>query len=205
MIRRPMIWKTATLLFLLVGCGRKESDGSVAEPYLADGSSVAFALEILQSGNGSQQWRGTYASQGKVAKFRIEFGPATPAETEAGKDFNIKAGEGRLSPEAGSDSSVLLADLRKALQAKIQARPAPRRSSVPFTFANLGENLSQTAGGGFSAKPPGNWTTLKIFLGEGVQEGEVFLNLNPKIGKGQFSMKDPDFGDLVLMELAKVL
>ena len=63
------------LLFLFMGCGRKESGGSVTETYLADGSSVAFELEILQSGNGSQKWRGTYAARGKVARFRIEFGP----------------------------------------------------------------------------------------------------------------------------------
>ena len=189
MMRLPTIWTAATLLFLLGGCGRKESGGSVAEAYLADDSSVAFDLEILQSGNGSQQWRGTYASQGKVAKFRIEFGPARPAETEAGKDFNLKSGEGRFAPEAGSDASVLLADLGKALQAKVQPRAASIRTRVPFTFANIGENLSQATGGGFGAD----------------QEGEVFLNLNPKIGKGQFSMKDAEYGDLVLTELAKVL
>jgi len=132
-------------------------------------------------------------------------GPATASETDTGKDFNIKSGEGRFAPEAGSDSSVLLADLGKALQARVQPRATPIRTRVPFTFANIGENLSQTAGGGFGTMPPGNWTAIKIFLGEGDQEGEVFLNLNPKIGKGQFSMKDPEYGDLVLAELAKVL
>ena len=65
--------------------------------------------------------------------------------------------------------------------------------------------MSQATGGGFGAKPPGNWTAIKIFLGAGDQEGEVFLNLNPKIGKGQFSMKDAEYGELVLTELAKVL
>jgi len=46
---------------------------------------------------------------------------------------------------------------------------------------------------------------MKIFIGEGDQEGEVFLNFNLAIRKGQLSMKDPDYGDLVLRELAKVL
>jgi len=200
-----MIWKMATLLLLLMGCGRKETAASVAEPYLPDQDSVGFELEPLQGGNGSQQWIGTYTSQGKTARFRIEFGAATPSDTNAGKDLDIKFGRGRFTPEVGSDSSVLLADLQKALQAKTQPRPAVIRASVPFTFANIGENLSQTAGGGFAAEPPGHWTTLKLFLGEGDQEGEVFLNLNPKIRKGQFSIKDPDYGDLVLVELAKVL
>ena len=51
-----MVWKAATLLLLLAGCNRRESGGSVAEPYLPDEASVAFALEPLQGGNGSQQW-----------------------------------------------------------------------------------------------------------------------------------------------------
>jgi hypothetical protein len=100
---------------------------------------------------------------------------------------------------------VLLADLRKALQAKNQHQTAATKSSVQFTFANIGEDLSQAPGGGFGTKQPGNWTALKIFLGDGDQEGEFFLNLNPRTGRGQFSMKDPDYGDLVLGELARVL
>jgi len=198
------MWIVGTFMLLLAGCDRTESSGLVAEPYLPDEVSVAFELEPLQGGNGSQ-WIGAYASQGKVARFRIEFGPAKASDANAAKNFNIKFGEGRFSPETGSDPSVLLADLRKALQAKIQPRPAPTRTSVPFTFANIGENLSQAAGGGFNATPPGNWTATKLFLGEGDQKGEVFLNINSKIRKGQFSMKDPDYGDLVLGELAKVL
>jgi len=46
---------------------------------------------------------------------------------------------------------------------------------------------------------------MKIFIGEGDQKGEVFLNLNPVLGKGQFSIKDPDYGDTVLGQLASVL
>jgi hypothetical protein len=198
-----MVWQALTFVLLFCSCNRRE--GIVTEPYLPDEASVAFELEPLQGGNGSQQWIGTYASQGKIARFRIEFGPAKASTTRAGQDFNIKSGEGRFMPETGSDSTVLLADLRRALQAKTQPQPAPTRTSVPFTFANIGENLSQAAGGGFGTKPPGNWTALKIFLGQGDQEGEVFLNLNPKARKGQFSMKDQDYGDLVLGELAKVL
>ena len=204
MVCRAMRWKSAAFVLLLASCSRRES-GIVTEPYLPDEASVAFELEPLQGANGSQEWLGIYASQGRVARFIIAFGPATASDIKAGQDFNIKSGEGRFIPEAGSDSSVLLAELRKALQAKTQHQPAPAKTSVVFTFANIGENLSQAPGGGFGTKPPGNWTALKIFLGEGDQEGEMFLNLNPKARKGQFSMKDPDYGDLVLGELAKVL
>jgi hypothetical protein len=46
---------------------------------------------------------------------------------------------------------------------------------------------------------------MKIFIGDGDQQGEVFLNLNPVLRKGQFSIKDPDYGDIVLAQLASVL
>jgi hypothetical protein len=36
-------------------------------------------------------------------------------------------------------------------------------------------------------------------------EAEVFLNTNTVLGKAEFSIKDPDEGDQVLAELAKVL
>lgn len=99
----------------------------------------------------------------------------------------------------------MLAYLEKALQAKNRHLPTAKKTGVPFTYASFGDNLSQAVGGGFSASRPGNWTAIKLFLGQGDQEGEVFLNINPKFRKGQFSMKDPDYGDLVLTELAKVL
>ena len=72
--------------------------------------------------------------------------------------------------------------------------------------ASIGSlDLSQAPGGGFNTNPPGGWTAMKIFIGEGEQESEVFVNLNPAIGKGQFSIKDADYGDKVLKQLATVL
>lgn len=106
---------------------------------------------------------------------------------------------------AGSDATVLLADLKVALEATTQPAKVGRVDSLPFEFVTLGKNKSQATGGGFADKPPGNWIPMKIFLGEGKNEGQVFLNLNPILKMGQFSSKDPDYGDLVLAQLAKVL
>jgi hypothetical protein len=47
---------------------------------------------------------------------------------------------------------------------------------------------------------------MKIFLttkSEG--DTEVFLNLSPATRKGEFSIKDPDYGNAVLAALATVL
>jgi hypothetical protein len=201
MCRQLIIWSTISSLLVLAGCGRRPAGLSTIEPYLPDDASVAFKLESATVGAGSQHWIGTYKSKGKTARFGIELGPSTTAATE----FNIRSGTGRFVPDPASDSSFLLVDLQKALRAKGQHAPAPKKTPISFAYANIGENLSQASGGGFSVKPAGNWTAIKLFLGEGDQEGELFLNINSKTGTGQFSMKDADYGDLVLAELARVL
>jgi hypothetical protein len=102
---------------------------------------------------------------------------------------------------------VLLADLKRTLEAKHLPAHVHRSSNLPFTFAILGENQSQAADGGFNEKPRGNWTAMKIFIGFGAGNdyGEVFLNLNQVSQKAQFSEKDQDYGDYVLTKLATVL
>jgi hypothetical protein len=147
----------------------------------------------------------TYRAKGRTAKFRVEFGLPKPGGANDSKDFPIKVGEGRFVSERGSDASVLLVDLKKGLEAKTLPSKVQRLESIPFTFANIGENLSQAANGGFNTEPPGNWTAIKIFIGEGEKEAELFLNINQVTRKGQFSIKDSDYGDLALAQLAKVL
>lgn len=193
---------TLTFLLSLIGCKQKSTGLSAIEPYLADDASVPMKLEPVESLDGSQQWIVTYESLGKTAKFKIELGPA---ELQPENEFNIRSGEGRFIPAPESDSSVLLADLEKALQAHLRHTPAAKKTTVPFTYAILGEKLSEARNGGFSVQPAGEWTAMKLFLGAGEEESELFLNVNSKRRTARFSMKDPDYGDLVLAELAKVL
>jgi hypothetical protein len=203
---QPVVIFSLLIALSLSGCNQKESGGAVVtEAHVPGDSSVAFELEPVQSGDGSRQWIGTYASPGKIARFRMDFGPTESVPGKNPADPKIESGEGTLQPEPTSDSSVLLADLQKALHAKSLPVPAEKKTSVPFTYVKIGDNLSQTSGGGFSKIPPGNWTSMKLIFGPENKEGEVFLNINPNIRKGQFSMKDPDSGDRVLVELAKVL
>jgi hypothetical protein len=195
-------------IFLLVtsGCTRpaKTAQGSTREVYVSDSGSVGFEIESLKSENETLRFRATYASPGKLAKFAMKFGPMRTLEDS--KDFPMKTGVGRLVAEPGSDADILLSDLKMALEAKAIPVKVQRVKTLPFTFVNLGDNLSQApSGGGFNQKPPGGWTATKIFLGEGDQESQVFLNFNQTIRKGQFSIKDPDYGDLVLKRLATVL
>ena len=194
----------AVALILLPGCNRVADRGSAVEQHQPE-ASVAFDLERLQSSDGSEQWIATYNSTGKIAKFRFDFGPSELTPGKAAGEPGVKSGEGTLLPEPGSDSSVLLVDLQKALRAKTAPRAPLTKTTIPFTYINVGDNLSQAPGGGFNANPPGNWTARKLIFGDGDRESEIFLHINATIKKGQFSMKDPRFGDLALAELAKVL
>jgi len=207
MTRRWFSLFLAILLLVTLGCNRSATkpQGRSLEPYVSDSHTVGFDIESLTRENETVRLRGTYRAQGKLAKFGIEFGPTRRVESEGLKDFPMATGEGRFVAEAGSDATVLLSDLQKALEAKAFPRNVQRVQALAFTFVNLGGNLSQASRGGFNTDPPGGWTAMKIFIGEGEQEGEVFLNFNPAIAKGQFSIKDADYGDIVIKQLATVL
>jgi hypothetical protein len=181
------------------------SQGAVAEPYIADSYSVGFDIAPLPAENGSALWLATYASQGKVAKFKIELDPVTSGDSKSAEGLRFKFGKGIIQAVPGSDASVLLVDLKKVLEAKSLPTRVQRSTDLPFDYAILGENQSQSTGGGFNDKPAGHWTAMKIFIGSGDDEGEVFLNFNPVSRKAQFSEKDQDYGDLVLAKLATVL
>jgi hypothetical protein len=204
---RFLVSYLALSFIVLFGCNipSTRTQERVAEHYIPDPGSVGFDIEPVKLDNSSQQWLATYSSQGKIAKFRIELGATKSLSDKESRDFDIEQGEGSFIAEPGSDASILLADLKKALEAKKLPSKVQKVRSLPFTFVSLGKNQSQASDGGFNARPPGNWTPMKIFIGEGEKEGDVFLNLNPVIKKGQFSIKDSDYGDAVLAHLARVL
>jgi hypothetical protein len=45
---------------------------------------------------------------------------------------------------------------------------------------------------------------VKSFLPKAGDDGEVFLKINPLLGKSEFSMKDEHHGDFVVQELGRV-
>jgi hypothetical protein len=193
-------------LLAVEACKEHKSDVHLAatEPGLPDDGSVPFDIVEEQGAKGETVWAAIYSSRGKTARFRIEMVSTPRRDTSDSIGFNLQMGKGKLASVPGSDASDLLVDLKKALQAKTLPVKVTRAKALPFTFAVLGENQSQAAGGGFNEKPAGNWTAIKIFIGDN-DEGEVFLNLNPVQKKGEFSMKDPDYGDFVLAKFATVL
>jgi hypothetical protein len=170
---------------------------------LPDSSSVGFDISARPGKDATRRWDATYSDRGKNAKFIIELGLPRRMDPEAG--LQISSGHGAIVGETGSDASAMLIALAKALEAKHVPAKTQRVSQLPFDYVLLGEHNSQVNGGGFSAKPLGNWTTMKIFVGDGDDEAEVFLNFDPVAGKAQFSIKDPEYGESILAKLASVL
>jgi hypothetical protein len=194
-----------------VGCSKVSTVSEKARPSgdrveinVQPGEPATVLFDIKASDNPVLlDWRiydCTYEARGKTAKFRIRFrrDPFLGA-------IPMARAQGEFLAVAGSENAALLEDLMKALEAKQFPANSPRTAELAFDAALLGERQSRSASGGYSDSPRGDWMTIKIFLPKGGDEGEVFLNLNPVLGKAEFSIKDPGYGDYVLAQLAKVL
>ena len=142
-MQRYSVCFLATLLLATPACNRSTTAAQdrTEEAYVPVPGSVGFDIELFDSGNGSFRLNANYTSQGRTARFRVEFGPAKTVGDS--KDFPMRAGEGRFVAEPGSDASVLLFDLKKALEAKAIPAEVHRLESLPFTFVNIGEDLSR--------------------------------------------------------------
>jgi hypothetical protein len=196
-MHRSLASVLALTLLVSVGCKRIPTD----PPYVETPNAVPFDIARVGIGDGiAGEWIATYTAQNKVAHFRIVI---DPIQMGSG---GIEVGKGRFVSMPDSDASVLLGKLKKALEAKTEPRGVKRTEALSFTLADIGDNLSRSSsgGGGFFADPPGGWTAMKIFLEDG-DDVELFLNINPHMKKGEFSIKDPDYGDSALTKLASVL
>jgi hypothetical protein len=112
-------------------------------------------------------------------------------------------GKGRFIAEPGSEPEFFLADLAKVLEAKKTPTRTLRVAALPFEYVILGEKQSRSKDGSFNDSPSGDWTVMKLFFGD--DQREVYLNFSPARNKAEFSIKDEDYGDFVVSELAKVL
>ena len=164
--------------------------------------SVVFKLAAAAATTpGRVGWLATYETGGKVARFRIEL---EPEPRGASLPAFVRCG---LFREPGSDASVLLRDLARALGGRVPPT-GPGVEALEVSAVLLGRDLSRggqgsRVAGAFGSEPKGTWVSTKLFLGDG--ESEVFLNLDPIGRYGEFSMKDPAYGGAVLRELGRLL
>ena len=212
MDRRPFL-SIALVCFLVITVSCKKpavlaekgdrSDDKLGAPIQADEPpTVVFNIDPLPAPSADiHLYECTYKASGKTARFRLRYKQTSPF---AG-DLPVGSAEGSFLAVSGSESFVLLEDLKKALDARKFPPKVSRIKELPFDAAILGQRQSRDASGGFSGRPKGDWTLLKLFLPKGGDDGEVFLNINSVLGKAEFSMKDSDYGDYVLGQLARVL
>lgn len=193
--------RTLLILVSLLGLGACEP----AQESVMDEAAGSVPLRITtaeplpKSEPGSQTWLATCGAE------RFLIGLTLPAEDP---NEPISFTTGRLCRFQGAGASACLDSIAKALEAGKVGPPRERVDCLPFQAAILGRNLSRGGGesvhaGAFTSDRPGTWTATKVFVADG--EGELYLNLSPDTGEAEISIKDPEYGDIVVQELAKVL
>ncbi|MBN2022780.1 MAG: hypothetical protein JW809_08280 [Pirellulales bacterium] len=194
----------AMLSGLLAACGCASSQDEslhVSQP-------GTFTLKEVDSrptsGGTLKTWLATSRNvRGNPFTFRIEILMKPPQG-----DSPFAFSSGAIIRKPGADGTKFLAEVARAIEAEGHVpSKSSREDRIDFSVTILGTGLSRQMGddvvaGGFTSTKSGDWTALKLFLADG--EGEVFLNINPVAGEGEFAPKDPEYGEVVLQELAKV-
>ncbi|HWR14549.1 MAG TPA: hypothetical protein VN577_06955 [Terriglobales bacterium] len=196
----------------LLSCSRKNADVPAPATSEATVSEEPTSVELDITPEGKQtddhwRYRATYTKNGQTAKFIIDMKVSNSnADQVPGRgDFKIKSGRGSFVADPTSQNAALLDDLKQALMATTMPSHKIRVRELPFEFVSLGENLTRDRNGGLADTNQGKWVGAKIFLGAGDDESEVFFNFEKGGGKAEFSLKDEEYGNGVLNELAKVL
>ncbi|HSR66857.1 MAG TPA: hypothetical protein VLU25_02855 [Acidobacteriota bacterium] len=156
------------------------------------------------SGGTLKTWRAVSRSTGEESfAFRLEM-LLKPLQGEIPMAFS----QGAIIREPDADGRDFLKEIARAIEAEADIPSHPERvDRLEFSTAILGTSLRRNVGddlvaGRFTSTKPGDWIVFKLFLGE--EEAEVYLNINPVSGEGEFAPKDTDYGPAVLRELAKV-
>lgn len=177
----------------ILSCRSKENI-PIEEHYGEAEGSVGFDLTNVRqsSDDASSLWDAIYKSAAHVARFTIVL---EKPEKSVSSPILLRFGKGKFLAVKGSDNTALIAELKKQLEAKSIPAAVARVQELPFEYVILGEDQHRNS--------KVHWITMKLFLGD--DEGEVYLNLNPAQNKGEFTIKDSDYGDFVVGQLARVL
>lgn len=186
---------------LLTGCADSPHQ---TLPSNQPGSFTIVEVESMATKDGPlKTWRATSRTGVPPFTFLLELHLKVPTGPSS-----MAFGEGAILREPENDGTQFLKDVGHAIDAESDIpTQTSKLDRLEFSTAILGTSLSRESGdsviaGSFTSSKPGNWIALKLFLADG--EGEVFLNIDPVGGNGEFAVKDPDYGDVVVRELARV-
>jgi hypothetical protein len=158
-----------------------------------DANTVPVTITATEPMAGSDPNSETWLVSCGPDKFLVNL--ITPAQQ--GERFAFTTG--RFCRYQKADARQCLESIARALEAKKIETPRERSECLPFQAAILGQDLNHN----LSSDPPGTWLAAKLFVADG--EGELYFNLSPKTGEAEISIKDSEYGDIVVRELAKVL
>jgi hypothetical protein len=191
-------------LTLIAGCRAKTVEQpALVELYTQVEGSVGFDVTpSAPEPDGTTIWHAVYTSPEGTTRFDLKLFPQQPSKD----DPSIGFGKGTINAVAGSQPAPLLNALKIALEAKKLPKKTVHTETLPFIYADLGSGMVRDKDGGFDVKGHGTWSAIKLFLptSDGQDDAEVYLNLSAAVRKGEFSIKDSDYGDDVLAALARV-
>ena len=195
------IFALFSAVFTARGCSTSRRESLPSDQ---PGSFAITEVESKETPEGTQKaWRATSREGGEPFAFRLEMLLKVPS----GK-LPVAFSMGAIIREQAADGTRFLRDVARGIAAQSEVPTnTERHDRLDFSTAILGTSLSREAGdqligGKFSSSKPGNWMAFKLYLADG--EGEVYLNLDPVSGQGEFTTKDPEYGEVVLRELAHV-
>ena len=189
------------------GCRQKAEQSSIAPvpaiPAAAILAPGAFRIKNIEHSRDGSNAYVAAAGDSDLCQFEIVIGDQKHI---SGAPFAFSTAT--LVRRSGADCTEFLQALAPTLGFHGHLPSAPAVANLSVSIAVLGVNQSRDGAngevaGGFVSNPQGPWIVTKLFLADG--EGEVFLNLNPKDGVGEFSLKEEDYADIVVNELAKIL
>jgi hypothetical protein len=199
---RRSAWLITVWLVSCVACGARPATHEAPTTPVASSPLPRGGFRLRSRPGGADGTARYLAEAPPGCSFGIEIG-----QTAASAD-PIGFASGALVRRPDSDCTSFLTALAHELGFQGEL-PSPKPvDRLDCSLAVLGRNLSRSTqqaqfAGGFAAEPAGNWTSTKLFFGD--DEGEVFLNLDPVEGVGEFSLKDEDYASVVVTELAKIL
>jgi hypothetical protein len=211
------------LLIFSIGCSKASSNSSQQFRHVQTGppppkvtppdpqdselepESVTFDIQELGhravSKGDETTWQATFQSASGSAQFEIALVLPPPDPNSL---FGFSTGGFIANPS--SDYSDFVRAVAKALQAGQPKSGKPSKvgsNRLDFNVAILGRNVKhETSGAAGSSQTGADWLVTKVFVANG--QGEFYLNLNAKAAIGEISIKDEDYGDIVLGEFAKV-
>jgi hypothetical protein len=196
-LRPSAICLLAGLLASLLACQKVSAPKAPAdEIYNPAPGAVGVDLIPRNTDPATMRWLVTYSDGTTTTKFQVEFNHQNSGSL-------LPTGKGQMVPVAGSDPTPLLDALKEALEARRTPKHTQKVEALPFEYTLTGSDQSRALDGTFSSNPRGNWTTTKLTLSGG--RAQVYFNFNPLIHKGEFAIKDLEYGDRLVAEFAKVL